>query len=57
MADQQRDPLRAVDPLGRLRDRAGLGSLSISWKKSEPISASGTCPQIASTGACDFLAS
>ena len=32
-------------------------SLSTSWKKSEPSSASGTWPQIASTGACDFLAS
>ena len=32
-------------------------SLSTSWKKSLPTSASGTWPQSASTGACDFLAS
>lgn len=32
-------------------------SLSTSWKKLVPISSVGTCPQIASTGACDFFAS
>ena len=36
---------------------ANSASLSTSWKKSLPISSRGTCPQIASTGACDFLAS
>ena len=36
---------------------ANTASLSTSWKKSVPISALGTCPQIARTGACDFLAS
>ena len=34
---------------------ANSASLSTSWKKSLPISSRGTCPQIASTGACDFL--
>ncbi len=32
-------------------------SLSTSWKKSEPMSSRGTWPQMASTGAWDFLAS
>ena len=36
---------------------ANSRSLSTSWKKSLPISSLGTCPQIASTGACDFFAS
>ncbi len=36
---------------------ANSASLSTSWKKSVPSSGSGTWPQIASTGACDFLAS
>ena len=36
---------------------ANTALLSTSWKKLLPISEVGTCPQIASTGAWDFLAS
>ncbi len=36
---------------------AKSASLSTSWKNSLPMSSRGTWPQIASTGACDFLAS
>ena len=36
---------------------ANRASLSTSWKNSLPISSRGTWPQIARTGACDFLAS
>ena len=36
---------------------ANSRSLSTSWKKSLPISSLGTWPQMARTGACDFLAS
>ena len=49
--------LGVVSVLANTATSANSRSLSTSWKKSLPSSSLGTCPQIASTGACDFLAS
>ena len=57
LLEQVRQLLGARDGLANTATSANSASLSTSWKKSLPISALGTWPQMASTGACDFLAS